>query len=62
MERKKRSYLDLNYIQSLDKNDDFKKYRNLFKIPSKFIYFGANTLGLLPKNAVKLTKEFYFNC
>ena len=59
MERKKQSKIDINFIRSLDKLDNFNKYRKQFKIPNKFIYFGANTLGLTPQNTITLINNFY---
>ena len=50
MERKKQININLKYIHQLDKDDIFRDYKNLFKKPGKNIYFGANTLGLTPKD------------
>ncbi|PPR78437.1 MAG: Kynureninase [Alphaproteobacteria bacterium MarineAlpha2_Bin1] len=58
MERKKQIKINLRYIQQLDKEDIYQDYKNLFQIPRKIIYFGANTLGLMPKKTINSTNIF----
>lgn len=61
MERKKQTNIDFKYIQTLDRDDIFNEYKKLFIKPGKYIYFGANTLGLMPKDTVNISNKFFKN-
>ena len=51
----------LSFAKQMDQNDPLKDYRSRFHFPQQngqdTLYFGGNSLGLMPKTAAAMVNE-----